>query len=154
TPCETRREPESGVHPRRHGALDERSGPHGLAPGRDNRCSTRRTIPAALSAYAARKPSSCQPDGRTFLLVGEDQRVWICDLATGSVRGRTPALGGYAYGVEFSPNGKTFFTGLDNGQARLWDAATVTPLGDPISIPDVICEVLFSRDGQSILIAC
>jgi tetratricopeptide (TPR) repeat protein len=30
----------------------------------------------------------------------------------------------------------------------------VTPIGVAFSIPDVICEVLFSRDGQSILIAC
>ena len=36
------------------------------------------------------------------------------------------------YGLEFSPDGKTFFTGLANGEVRLWDAATLTPLGDPI----------------------
>ena len=73
----------------------------------------------------------------------------MCDGATGTVRGRTPALGGRAYGLEFSPDGKTFLTGLDNGEVRLWDAATLTPLGDPIPHPGAICQGRFSPDGKS-----
>src|SRR5262249_59301136 len=55
------------------------------------------------------------PDGKAVLFVGKDKTVWISDGATGSVRGRTHTLGGMAYAVEFSPDGKTFFTGLENG---------------------------------------
>ena len=91
--------------------------------------------PALPLPSQVRRCRRLSPDGKTLLFVGKDQTVWICDGATGSVRGRTPALGGMAYGLEFSPDGKTFFTGLDNGEVRLWDAATLTPLGDPIPHP-------------------
>jgi WD40 repeat protein/serine/threonine protein kinase/tetratricopeptide (TPR) repeat protein len=99
-------------------------------------------------------PLCLSPDGKTLLFVGEDQRVWVCDGATGSVHGRTAPLGGHAYAFDVSPDGKTFFIGLHTGELRLWDAATVTPLGDPI--PDraaAISAGLFSPDGKSLLVA-
>jgi WD40 repeat protein/tetratricopeptide (TPR) repeat protein len=93
------------------------------------------------------------PDGKALLFVGKDHRVWICDGATGSIRGRTPALGGIAMGLEFSPDGKTFFAGLDNGEGRLWDASTLTPLGEPFRTHSgAIGDALFSHDGKSLLI--
>jgi WD40 repeat protein/tetratricopeptide (TPR) repeat protein len=94
------------------------------------------------------------PDGKTLLFVDKDRAVWMCDGATGSVRGRTPALGVFAYALEFSPDGKTFLTGLENGEARLWDAATLTPLGEPIPHPGAIGKGLFSPNGKSILVTC
>jgi tetratricopeptide (TPR) repeat protein len=55
----------------------------------------------------------------------------------------------------FTPDGKTFFTGLENGEVRLWDAFTGTPLGHPILNPaGAISAGLFSRDGKSLLISC
>jgi tetratricopeptide (TPR) repeat protein len=100
-------------------------------------------------------PASLGPDGKTFLFMGKDRRVWIFDGATGSVRGRTPALGGYAFGLNFTADGKTFFTALDNGEVRLWDALTGAPLGDPIPNPaGGISGGVFSRDGKSLLITC
>jgi WD40 repeat protein/Flp pilus assembly protein TadD len=99
-------------------------------------------------------PLRFSPDGKALLFVGEDQRAWICDVATGSVRGRTPPLGRYAYALGFSPNGKTFFTGVANGEVQLWDAATATPLGDPIPNPGGISSGLFSHDGRSLLVTC
>jgi WD40 repeat protein/tetratricopeptide (TPR) repeat protein len=97
-------------------------------------------------------PVCLGPGGKTLLFVAKDQRVWIFDGATGSVRARTPALGGYPFGFDFTPDGKTFFTGLDNGEIRLWDAWTGRPLGDPIPNPGGISAGLFSRDGKSLLI--
>jgi WD40 repeat protein/serine/threonine protein kinase/tetratricopeptide (TPR) repeat protein len=99
-------------------------------------------------------PGCLGPDGKTVLFVAKDRRVWIFDGATGSMRGRTPALGGYAYGLDFTPDGKTFFTGLDNGEVQLWDALTVTPLGDPNVNPGATSGGLFGRDGKSLLIPC
>jgi WD40 repeat protein len=100
-------------------------------------------------------PVCLGPGGKTLLFVAKDQRVWIFDGATGSVRGRTPALSGNAYGLDFTPDGKTFFTGLDNGEVRLWDAFTGTPLGDPIRNPvGAIVAGRFTRDGKSLLIPC
>jgi tetratricopeptide (TPR) repeat protein len=94
------------------------------------------------------------PHGQTVLFVGRDRAVWMCDPATGSVRGRTAALSATAYGLGLSPDGKTFLTGLDNGEVRLWDAATLTPLGDPLTHPGGISYGVFSPDGRSIWIAC
>src|SRR5262249_13680176 len=96
-------------------------------------------------------PVRVGPDGRSVLFEGQDQRVWIFDGVSGSVRGRTPALGAYAYGLEFSPDGNSFFTGLDNGEVRWWDAATLAPLGDSIPNPGGISAGLFSHDGNSLL---
>ena len=94
------------------------------------------------------------PDGKSILFVDKDLRLWICDGATGTVRGRTQALGGTSYMANFSPDGKTFVTGLTNGEIRLWDAATLKTLGDPIPNPGCIVGGRFSPDGKSILIAC
>src|SRR5262249_52863068 len=74
------------------------------------------------------------PDGKTLLFVGKDQTVWIADSGTGTIRGRTHTLGSEGLAV-FSPDGKTILTGLWNGEVRFWDAATLTPLGEPILHP-------------------
>jgi eukaryotic-like serine/threonine-protein kinase len=93
------------------------------------------------------------PDGKSVLFVDNDQRFLICDGATVTVRGRTPALGAMAYMANFSPDGETFVTGLGNGEAQLWDAATLKPLGDPIPNHGCVVGGRFSPDGKSILIA-
>jgi dipeptidyl aminopeptidase/acylaminoacyl peptidase len=89
-----------------------------------------------------------------LLFVGRDQAVWMCDPATGSVRGHTAGMGATTYGLAFSPDGKTFLTGLDNGEVRLWDTATLTPLCDPLEHPGTISQGLFSPDGRSIWVTC
>jgi WD40 repeat protein/serine/threonine protein kinase/tetratricopeptide (TPR) repeat protein len=94
------------------------------------------------------------PDGKTILYVDKDRAVWICDWTMGTVRGHTQPFSGEPYAAEFSPDGKMFFTGLSNGEVRLWDAAKFTPLGDPILQPGHICKGLFSPDGKCLLIAC
>jgi WD40 repeat protein len=49
----------------------------------------------------------------------------------------------------FSPDGKIVVTGSGN-QARVWDAATARPLGDPMEAPpgSIINDLLFSPDGR------
>jgi WD40 repeat protein/tetratricopeptide (TPR) repeat protein/predicted Ser/Thr protein kinase len=109
-------------------------------------------LPSPILGYGH---SLCfSPDGEAWLFVGTDQAVWMCDPATGSVRGHTAALGATTYGLAFSPDGKTFLTGLDNGEVRLWDTATLTPFGDPLEHPGTISQGRFSPDGRSIWVTC
>src|SRR5262249_55965567 len=85
-------------------------------------------------------PATVSPDRRTVLFTDTSCRTfWLCDGTTGSVRGRTLSLGGRADYYGFSPDGKTILTGSADGEARLWDAATLTPLGDPLRHPSSIC---------------
>ena len=51
----------------------------------------------------------------------------------------------------FSPDGKTVLTGGDDSTARLWDAATGQPIGQPIRHEGVVTSVAFSPDGKTIL---
>ena len=54
--------------------------------------------------------------------------------------------------MAFSPDGKTVLTAGRDGKARLWDAATGQPLGQPVEHRDPrSCAVAFSPDGKTIL---
>jgi tetratricopeptide (TPR) repeat protein len=57
--------------------------------------------------------------------------------------------------VAFSPDGKTILTGSHDKTARLWDAATGRPLGQPMPHEDPVWLVMFSPDpdGKTILTA-
>ena len=55
------------------------------------------------------------------------------------------------YAVAFSPDGKTILTGSLDNTARLWDAATGRPLGQPIVHSSAVMSVAFSPDGKTIL---
>src|SRR5262249_22309554 len=112
-------------------------------------------IPGLAVFVAGTRADGFSPDGKACLFVGEDSTIWICDVTTGSIRGRTPPVGDIAYGAGLSPDGKTFFTALGTGEVQLWDAATLTRLGDPIFQAGAACCVGgFSPDGKSLLIPC
>ncbi len=51
----------------------------------------------------------------------------------------------------FSPDGKTVLTGGDDRTARLWDAATGQPIGQPLHHQATVVAVAFSPDGKTIL---
>jgi WD40 repeat protein len=56
--------------------------------------------------------------------------------------------------VAFSPDGKTILTGCWDQTARLWDAQTGRPIGEPLEHPDRVFSVAFSPDGRTILTGC
>jgi WD40 repeat protein/serine/threonine protein kinase len=58
---------------------------------------------------------------------------------------------GRILGVAFSPDGKAILTGGDDNTARLWDAATGRPIGQPLTHEWTVLTVAFSPDGKSVL---
>jgi tetratricopeptide (TPR) repeat protein len=88
------------------------------------------------------------------LFGGVDGSAWVCDAATGSVQGHTPALGTAINVVTFSPDGKTFLTTMVNGEVRFWDAATLTSLGKPMPVDSWVTCAQFSADGRWIFVGC
>jgi WD40 repeat protein/tetratricopeptide (TPR) repeat protein/tRNA A-37 threonylcarbamoyl transferase component Bud32 len=53
--------------------------------------------------------------------------------------------------VAFSPDGKTILTGSQDNTARLWDAASGQPVGQPMRHQFGIPSVAFSPDGRRVL---
>jgi WD40 repeat protein/tetratricopeptide (TPR) repeat protein len=53
--------------------------------------------------------------------------------------------------VAFSPDGKTIVTGCSDSKARLWDAITRRPIGQPLVHKLRILAVAFSPDGKTVL---
>ena len=52
--------------------------------------------------------------------------------------------------MAFSPDGKTVATGSWDKTARLWDAATGKPIGDPMAHQSLRPAVAFSPDGKTV----
>ncbi len=53
--------------------------------------------------------------------------------------------------MAFSPDGQTVLTGSDDQTARLWDARTAAPRGEPLRHDARVRAVAFSPDGQTVL---
>jgi WD40 repeat protein/serine/threonine protein kinase len=90
-------------------------------------------------------------DGRVYLTGSFTAR--LCDAATGRVLSEMQHPHRGIGAVAFSPDGRTVATGGYEGTARLWDAATGRPLGQPLPHPNPswIHAVAFSPDGKRLL---
>ena len=51
----------------------------------------------------------------------------------------------------FSPDGRMILTASADKSARLWDAETGKPIGEPMPHENPVCAMSFSRDGRRIL---
>ena len=55
--------------------------------------------------------------------------------------------------AQFSPDGQRVVTASDDKTARLWDAASGKPIGEPMKHEDVVNSAQFSPDGQRVVTA-
>ncbi|HEV3165388.1 MAG TPA: serine/threonine-protein kinase, partial [Isosphaeraceae bacterium] len=56
--------------------------------------------------------------------------------------------------VAFSSDGRTVITGSEDGTARLWDAVTGQPIGEPLKHERQVMAVVFSPDGKTVITGC
>ena len=94
------------------------------------------------------------PDGRTAIIVSEDQTARLRDVATGRPIGRPMKHDGPVMAAAFSPDGRTILTGGNDWTARLWDARTGEPVGQPFRHESLVSSVAFSPDGRRVLVGC
>jgi sugar lactone lactonase YvrE len=93
------------------------------------------------------------PDGR--LLASGDQagevRVW--NVPDGNLRYVLPTLGGKAYALAFSPDGKSLLTAATqgNGDINIWDAETGKPDGALKGHTKALYEVSFGPDSKTLV---
>jgi WD40 repeat protein len=99
------------------------------------------------------------PDGTRVAIGQSDGVVTFLDAATSRTDLATAAQPGKIAAVSFSPNGRTVLTVAFSDEAgthagaRLWDAATATPLGEPMRHDDDVNTACFSPDGALVATA-
>ena len=55
--------------------------------------------------------------------------------------------------AQFSPDGQRVVTASEDNTARLWDAASGKPIGEPMKHEDWVNSAQFSPDGQRVVTA-
>ncbi len=93
------------------------------------------------------------PDGQRIAIFVEDEytaRLWDWRLAS---RSETDAASRRSFGGRFQPRRAARRHGIKDRTARLWEAATGAPLGDPMKHESDVEAATFSPDGQRIVTA-
>jgi eukaryotic-like serine/threonine-protein kinase len=91
------------------------------------------------------------PDGRWLVTGSNDRTARLWETSTGRQLAELPHRD-EVLAVAFSPDGRTVLTGSGSpdgqrGEARLWDAATGEPKGEPLAHGRPVAGVAFSPDG-------
>jgi WD40 repeat protein/serine/threonine protein kinase len=93
------------------------------------------------------------PEGRRLATAGEDRRVQLWDLATGSKLAAPLAHDEPVRALAFAPEGARLATAGDDGSIRMWDALTGTPAGKPLQSGAPITIVQFNAEGTRLAAA-
>ncbi len=100
---------------------------------------------AQLARALQLNPENREASGLTIAMLTE--LSWPLPL-TGSMR-HDAALDS----AEFSPDGQQIVTASDDKTARVWDAASGKPIGEPMKHKDEVNSARFSPDGQRVVTA-
>ncbi len=104
--------------------------------------------------YISEQSLSFSPDSSLFAHANQQKRIDLWDVNTGEIRKTLAGHTGAVYSTAFSPDGQTLASGSSDGTVRLWDVTTgeskITI--EPLSDTDTITRVLFSPDGNTLLI--
>jgi WD40 repeat protein len=101
------------------------------------------------------------PDGKTVLTGSHDGMARLWDAASGQPVGKPMEHHGPVSSVAFSRDSKTIIIGIANrsgitgiaeGSARLWDAATGLPLATSLEAQSAVYATAFSPESKRILI--
>jgi hypothetical protein len=80
--------------------------------------------------------------------------IMIWHLPTRRIEWLSPPHSGCIESVAFSPSGRVFAAGSDDGYLTLWDARTLRQLGQPLQMPggrtDSVWSLAFSPDGRTL----
>jgi WD40 repeat protein len=98
--------------------------------------------------------SAWSRDGRFIATSGYDAAVHVWDVATGKSVSRMYPHAGYACSVAFSGDGKLVATGgSEDGQVKLFDAATGQQMRQAIQVPDLsIYSMIFTPDSRHLVV--
>jgi WD40 repeat protein len=105
-----------------------------------------------VTDYAGRLGTcDLSPDGsRAVIAGGAYGLVRVYEVDTG--RTLSPPLhDGHVPSARFAPDGRRVLTGSSDTTARVWDAATGSPVGPPLRHPKFVRDAAFSPDGQRVV---
>jgi WD40 repeat protein/tetratricopeptide (TPR) repeat protein len=112
---------------------------------------TRRPVGGPLVHPGFLSFAGFSPDGRAIVTSGSDGTMQFWDVTTRRLLG--PPWPTDDFGImAFSPDGRMILTGslsAAHKTARLWDAATGRPLGEPLQHAGSVYAVAFSPDGRT-----
>jgi WD40 repeat protein/serine/threonine protein kinase len=94
---------------------------------------------------------SFSADGR-WVVAGTHGGTWLWDARTGRLV-KTVHEEGRVLSAALSPDGSRLVAGHTNGVARIWEAATGVPLGEPLRHGGWVSHLEFSPDGRLVATA-
>ncbi|MEX2185290.1 MAG: serine/threonine-protein kinase [Pirellulales bacterium] len=120
------------------------------------------TVCTAKTGHAATAPNQYAnngvvrftPDGRSVMLFGSDNYVYVWNAVTGKQRFPRLAHKHFVHDVDVSADSKKMVTASFDESVRFWDLTTGVQLGEPLPLPDKVFRTRYVDCEANVLIAC